>query len=63
MIKGALLTTANILSKPLYQGNLINNRYEIIEFLGRGSYGNSYLVFDREKERGGSGCGACGPRV
>ena len=50
MIKGALLTTANILSKPLYQGNLINNRYEIIEFLGRGSYGNSYLVFDREKE-------------
>lgn len=49
MIKGALRTTANILSKPLKNGKLINKRYEIIEFLGRGSYGNSYLVFDREK--------------
>ena len=49
MIKGALRTTANILSRPLNKGKLINERYEIMEFLGRGSYGNSYLVFDREK--------------
>ncbi|WP_428908405.1 serine/threonine protein kinase [Niallia sp. Krafla_26] len=25
---------------------LIDERYEVIQFLGRGSYGNSYLVFD-----------------
>ena len=49
MIMGALRTTANILSKPFYNGKLINERYEVIEFLGRGSYGTSYLVFDREK--------------
>ena len=50
MIKGALRTTANILFKPFNKGKLINDRFEIIEFLGRGSYGNSYLVFDREKQ-------------
>ena len=32
-------------------GKVINNRYEIIEFLGRGSYGNSYLVFDRIQQK------------
>ena len=32
MIKGALLTTANLLSKPLYQGNLINNRSKLLSF-------------------------------
>ena len=50
MIMDALRITANILSKPFYNGKLINERYEVMEFLGRGSYGTSYLVFDREKE-------------
>lgn len=51
MIRGTLRTTANLLFKPFNQGKLINDRFEIIEFLGRGSYGNSYLVQDREKQR------------
>ncbi len=50
MIMEALRRTANILSKPFNNGKLINERYEILEFLGRGSYGNSYLVLDRENE-------------
>jgi serine/threonine protein kinase len=50
MIKSGLLLTANLLEKPFKSGKLIEDRYEIVEFLGRGSYGNSYLVYDREKQ-------------
>jgi serine/threonine protein kinase, bacterial len=45
-----LLTATNLLAKPFKNGKLINQRYEIVDFLGRGSYGNSYLVFDRKKQ-------------
>lgn len=47
MIKGAVAMAANLLERPLKIGRVINNRYEIIDVLGRGSYGTSYHVFDR----------------
>lgn len=50
MLKAALQITANILEKTYDNGKKINDRYEIIRFLGRGSYGNSYLVFDNQKQ-------------
>lgn len=50
MIKDFLLLMANLLERPFQSGKLIEGRYEIVEFLGRGSYGNSYLVYDREKQ-------------
>ncbi|MCQ6276619.1 protein kinase [Bacillus sp. V3B] len=50
MIKRGLLLIADLLEKPFKSGKLIEERYEIVEFLGRGSYGNSYLVYDREKQ-------------
>lgn len=50
MIKRFLLLTADLLERPFKLGKLIEDRYEIVEFLGRGSYGNSYLVYDREKQ-------------
>ncbi|WP_338469538.1 protein kinase [Niallia sp. XMNu-256] len=48
IIKEILYTTANIIEKPFQNGSLIDHRFEVIEFLGRGSYGNSYLVLDRK---------------
>lgn len=50
MFKAVVQTTANLIEKPLKKGQWINDRYEINCFLGRGSYGNSYLVFDHLKK-------------
>ena len=48
MFKGAINFTANLLEKPIKKDSVIENRYEIMDVLGRGSYGTSYLVFDRK---------------
>jgi len=50
IVKGILHTFANIVEKPFQMGEWIDHRYEIVQFLGRGSYGNSYLVFDTKKQ-------------
>jgi serine/threonine-protein kinase len=50
MFKGVIQTAANILEKPLKTGQWITDRYEISRFLGRGSYGNSYLVLDHQNQ-------------
>jgi len=49
MLKNAVTMAANLLERPLKSGKVIENRYEIISLLGRGSYGTSYYVFDRMK--------------
>ncbi len=51
MLKSALLFTANIIEKNLPNGSVIDSRYEIVQFLGRGSYGSSYLVYDSIEQK------------
>ena len=36
-------------SSPLTPGNVLGNRYEIIQELGRGGFGRTYLSIDRNK--------------
>jgi serine/threonine-protein kinase len=50
LLKRAVALTANLLERPLKIGEVIEERYEIIDVLGRGSYGTSYHVFDRMKQ-------------
>ncbi|MBB6446536.1 serine/threonine protein kinase [Bacillus benzoevorans] len=50
MLKSATAIAANLLERPLKIGKVIEERYEIITCLGRGSYGISYHVFDRIKQ-------------
>lgn len=47
MIKRFILFTANIFETPLLQNEIIGERYKIINHLGAGSYGHSYLVVDQ----------------
>lgn len=47
IIKGLILTFSSLFEKKYRDHELIGDRYEIKEFLGKGSYGCSYLVFDR----------------
>jgi serine/threonine protein kinase, bacterial len=51
MLKAVIHTTANLIERPFSIGRLIQERYEIVEFLGRGSHGNSYLVWDQKTHR------------
>lgn len=50
MFKSIILIISSIVEKPLANGMLIQSRYEIERHLGSGSYGHSYLVFDRVKK-------------
>jgi len=50
MFKGAFLFAVNLLEKKITIGSVITSRYEIVKFLGRGSYGSSYLVYDKKKQ-------------
>ncbi|WP_071394507.1 serine/threonine protein kinase [Bacillus tuaregi] len=50
MLRGALLFTVNVLEKKLPNGMVINSRYKVKDFLGRGSYGSSYLVYDTQEK-------------
>lgn len=47
MLKRFILFTANIFETPFLQNEIIAERYKIIEHLGAGSYGHSYLVDDQ----------------
>lgn len=51
MLKRFVLFTANIFETPFLQNEIIAERYKIINHLGAGSYGNSYLVFDQLTKR------------
>ena len=37
------------LSSPLSNGSLLDNRYEISQFLGHGGFGRTYLARDRQR--------------
>jgi serine/threonine protein kinase, bacterial len=50
MFKNLLLLGSNLLEKPIKNLTKINERYSVVDFLGRGSYGNSYLVYDEDKQ-------------
>jgi serine/threonine protein kinase len=47
MLKRMTLVAANILESRFKQNEIIAQRYQIINHLGVGSFGNSYLVFDQ----------------
>jgi serine/threonine protein kinase len=51
MFKRIVLIISSLIEKPLSKGSLIQSRYEIIQLLGSGSYGHSYLVFDNHFKR------------
>ncbi|WP_338447901.1 protein kinase [Niallia oryzisoli] len=51
MLKGAIRFTVDVFEKKLTNGTVINSRYEMMKFLGRGSYGSSYLVYDSFKQK------------
>jgi serine/threonine protein kinase len=46
MLKRLTLFAANVIEKPFLQNEVAADRYKVIEHLGVGSYGNSYLVVD-----------------
>jgi serine/threonine protein kinase, bacterial len=46
LFKPVILAFSSFIDKELPKGEKINNRYVIEEFLGMGSYGYSYLVYD-----------------
>jgi serine/threonine protein kinase len=50
MIKKFLLMISSLIEKNLRTGEIIGNRYKVVQLLGSGSYGHSYLVFDQAKE-------------
>ena len=47
MFKKMTLFAANIMESRFQQNEIIAHRYKILNHLGVGSYGNSYLVFDQ----------------
>jgi serine/threonine-protein kinase len=49
MLKPMIRMISNLVEKPWPKGKWIQDRYEIISLLGSGSYGHSYLVYDRLK--------------
>lgn len=51
MLKKFTLFAANILEERFQQNEIIAGRYKVINHLGVGSYGNSYLVFDQGKHQ------------
>jgi serine/threonine protein kinase len=51
MLKKSILLTANIFENPFPQNEIIAERYKIINHLGAGSYGHSYLVVDQLTEQ------------
>ncbi|WP_413309392.1 protein kinase [Bacillus sp. 1P10SD] len=46
MLRKLTLFISNIMEKPLPTDEVFANRYKVLEYLGSGSYGHSYLVFD-----------------
>jgi serine/threonine-protein kinase len=47
MFKRMILFAANVMESRFQQNEIIANRYQVVNHLGVGSYGNSYLVFDQ----------------
>ncbi|WP_042457506.1 serine/threonine protein kinase [Neobacillus dielmonensis] len=46
MIKKLLLFFCHFLERPFKKGEIINDRYQVVNLLGAGGYGYSYLVTD-----------------
>ncbi|MEH7014380.1 protein kinase [Neobacillus niacini] len=51
MFKRITLFTANVLEKRFQQNEIIAGRYQVMNHLGVGSYGNSYLVSDQVSQQ------------
>jgi serine/threonine-protein kinase len=51
MLKAFVLIASGLLEKPFAAGKVINDRYTIKQYLGKGSYGISYLVMDQLTNR------------
>jgi serine/threonine protein kinase len=51
MFKRLIIEMSSILEKPFASGELISERYKVLELLGSGSYGHSYLVYDLENRK------------
>jgi serine/threonine protein kinase len=51
MFKRLTLFVANIMERRFLRHEIIAERYQIINHLGVGSYGNSYLVFDQVSQQ------------
>jgi len=51
LFKRVTLAFSSIFDKEMPKGKIINNRYIVEEFLGMGSYGCSYLVFDQKLQK------------
>lgn len=51
MFKRMTLFAANLIEKRFQQNEIITERYQVINHLGVGSYGNSYLVFDHVSQQ------------
>jgi serine/threonine protein kinase len=51
MFKRMTLFASSIMERPLKQHEIISERYQVMNHLGVGSYGNSYLVFDQVSQQ------------
>jgi serine/threonine protein kinase len=51
MFKRMTLLAANIMESRFHQHEIISERYQVMNHLGVGSYGHSYLVFDLESQQ------------
>ncbi|CAM3746415.1 serine/threonine protein kinase [Mesobacillus zeae] len=51
MLKSLIHTLVNMVEQKYKKGDLIDGRYQVEEYLGSGSYGRSYLVYDRKEKR------------
>lgn len=46
MLRKVVLAVSSTIEKPVPEGVIISERYKVVEYLGSGSYGHSYLVSD-----------------
>ena len=51
LLKAVKLTLSSLFERNLSKGDCVLERYEVREMLGKGSYGYSYLVFDKKLNR------------
>jgi serine/threonine protein kinase len=51
MFRFLVLTVSSLLEKPLSNGRVVVNQYVVVKHLGSGSYGHSYLVYDRKSKK------------
>lgn len=51
MFKRFVLLMSSLMERPFSKEEMIADRYQVIEHLGTGSYGHSYLVFDQVNQQ------------